>query len=1048
VNPNSSGRCERCGTERGEAPLGGLCPVCLLDSDHLDDEIRAGAEFHYDLIEEIARGGMGVVYRAVQHGSERRVALKMILIEQAATPGMIERFRAEAEAVAALEHPNILPIYETGEYDGRPFYSMKFADGGSLRERIPDFRHRPREAAQLVALIARAVHHAHQRGILHRDLKPGNILLDGAQQTPFVTDFGLAKWLDRDQALTLLPTALGTPQYMAPEQAAGASAELTTAADTYSLGVILYELLTGRPPYLADSPLEILRLARETAPRSLRDLAPDVPRDLEVICLKCLAKEPAARYASTAALAEDLERSLEGRTIVARPATRAERTWRWAKRNPALAALSGALVLLLVAAAIGSTIVAARLNVSKNRAVAAEEKALQELRAASLAQARATRLGGRMGQRFDTLAALKRAADIRPGADLRTEAFAALMLPDIRVEKTWSDRHASNSPAAFDSTLDRYVVESGAGGLTLRRANDQAEIARLAAPEGNPRALYIAPWSKDDSKVVVRFANDVVRAYETEAGQMLFELTGRPVTTNARAFAYDFGFTPDGTELAVGLPSGGVSFHDARTGRETNRLVAPTVPAALAVSNDGRRVALVAKKSATVEIYDRASGRLEQSLVHPSHLYHLNWRPGVKDQLLASCNDDNLYLWDAATGQKLRVFQGHEGIPPLTAFHPNGKVLASTARDFSVRFWDVENGTPLLNAHVYGEPSLRFSADGRRLALGSEGARLSTATVALDNPCREIFRCDLSDWYSRVSGMSMSRDGRVIAISLRSNGVHLLSAENGALLADLPFWPGESKTAVFTPASDAMIYSGDKSGLWKRALRWKGATLEIGPAELIDPRPDFLITDIQGDPAVAALYGERVGKFSLVPLANPEKKIDLPVGSRPAAAFLTPDTRLVATNDWEGETKGESDVRIWNASTGEIVRRLDSGPNNSVRLSASGNLLAVCGTGPGAGLWRLPDLTPGPKLETVGDDAWFTPDEKMIAVLNNDNLDLIRISDGMLLGSFPGDPTISVCFRPDGKKMFLGSSNHFFEWDLAALRRELRAVNLDWDDPL
>jgi WD40 repeat protein len=253
---------------------------------------------------------------------------------------------------------------------------------------------------------------------------------------------------------------------------------------------------------------------------------------------------------------------------------------------------------------------------------------------------------------------------------------------------------------------------------------------------------------------------------------------------------------------------------------------------------------------------------------------------------------------------------------------------------------------------------------------------------------------------------------------------------------------------VFNPDSNALIYAGQKSGLWKCALNWKGpASVEIGQPELIDPRPDFLITDVRGNPPVAALYGERVGKFSLVPLANPGKRIDLPVGSQPAGAFLTPDLRFAATNDWDGEKKGESDVRIWNARTGEIVRRLESGPNNSVRISPSGNLLVASGAGPGAGLWNLPDLTRGPKLETAGDDAWFLPDEKLITILNN-NLDLVRLSDGALLGSFPGDPAMSVCFRPDGKKMFIGYSTHFFEWDLPALRDELRALNLDWDDPL
>ena len=295
---------------------------------------------------------MGVVYRAVQHGSQRQVAVKMILAEQAASPGMMERFHAEAEAIAALDHPRILPIYETGETDGRPFYSMKFANGGTLREFAADFSE-PRAAARLIATVARAVEHAHQRGILHRDLKPGNVLLDGPDRTPYVSDFGLARWIGRESRLTLAQSALGTPHYIAPEQASGSSSKLTPAADVYSLGAILYELLIAQPPFVADTPLETLRLSRETEPRSLRSLKATVPRDLEVICLKCLAKDPSARYGSAAAFAADLERWLEGQTILARPANLVERAWRWTKRNRAVSTLSAiAAIAVLVMALV------------------------------------------------------------------------------------------------------------------------------------------------------------------------------------------------------------------------------------------------------------------------------------------------------------------------------------------------------------------------------------------------------------------------------------------------------------------------------------------------------------------------------------------------------------------------------------------------------------------------------------------------------------------------------------------------------------------------
>ena len=1035
-------RCERCDAPLEPGALGGLCPVCLIDAAlPTSDAPALNGGFNYDLLEEIGRGGMGVVYRAVQHGSQRQVAVKMILTEQAATPGAKERFRSEVEAVASLEHPHILPVYETGESDGMPFYSLKYADGGTLRERIGEFR-RPGDAARLVASIARAVHHAHQRGILHRDLTPGNILLDGEERRPYVADFGLAKWLTRDSHLTIAATALGTPNYMAPEQAIG-SASLTTAADIYSLGAILYELLAGRPPFVADTPLETLRLAAQREPAAL---PPDVPRDLEVICRKALAKEPAARYSSAAALAEDLERWREGRTIIARPASTAERVWRWAKRNPAVAALAVTTLGLIIAASVGSTIAAARLRVLNERAVAAEKQAREELRTASLAEAKAIVRSGGMGQRFGTLAALQRAGEVRGGADLRTPAFAALMLPDIQVERTWSDRYAANSPAAFDSTLERYAVESGPGILSLRRAADQSQIAPLESPAGSPRVLYIAPWSANDSKVAVRFTNSLVRVYDTSSGRLLFELPDRPAHSSGRAFAYDFGFTPDGTELAVSLQSGGVSFHDANTGRETRRLATGTIPAVIAFSHEGARVALVAKDGKAVEVYDVATGALQQTLVHGEVVFHLAWRPGRGDQLATSSRDNNVYFWDVAGARQLQAFKGHEGIPPLVAFHPGGRLLASTSRDFSVRLWDVETGECVLNAHgVYGEPSMRFSSDGHRLALGSEGARLSTASFAFDGPCRELFRCERSDWYSRASGMSISPDGRLLAITLRSFGVHLISAETGEPFAELPLWPGESKTAVFTPDGDALLISGEQAGLWRATIdRHDGHAPAFGELQSLDGRPGFLVTDAKGEPPVAALYGAKIGRFSLVRLSDSATPLDLEVKTTPGTAHLSPDASVLATDDWERDIKDESDVRVWNVTTGELVRRLGVGANNSVRFSPSGKFLVACGNGPGAGLWRLPELTRVESFPPRGEDAWFVPGDELLGALEGGMLELVRMSDGASLGAFPGDTSLSVAFSPDGHHMFFGTSSRFLRWDLPATRRELKALGLDW----
>jgi serine/threonine protein kinase/tetratricopeptide (TPR) repeat protein len=352
--------CPQCGS--ASRVRRSLCLNCLLsqgldaDSDNsetLEDVLgevdvrdahwRVG---NYQILEEIGRGGMGVIYRARQRHSRRIVAVKRILSYHADSQETLARFRREAEAAASLDHPNILPIYEVSESeDGLPFFSMKFAGGGSLLEAAPALRSEPRRAVALMARVARAVQYAHVKGILHRDLKPGNVMLDGHGE-PLVSDFGLAKWLDVTSDLTHTLTIFGTPGYIAPEQVKGSAANLSPASDVYSLGAILFHLLTGRPPFLGEHALAVIQQASEKSAPKLRTLAPTFDRDLETICAKCLEREPYARYRSAGDLAEDLERWLEGHSIVARPVSPAVRLWRWSRRNPITAGMT-ALVLAL-----------------------------------------------------------------------------------------------------------------------------------------------------------------------------------------------------------------------------------------------------------------------------------------------------------------------------------------------------------------------------------------------------------------------------------------------------------------------------------------------------------------------------------------------------------------------------------------------------------------------------------------------------------------------------------------------------------------------------
>jgi serine/threonine-protein kinase len=319
------------------------CPEVGVD----DSGTRVTERFgDYELLERLGRGGMGAVYRAKHLRLGRTVALKMLAVELASDAERL-RFRAEEEAVAQLDHPNIVPIHEVGEHEGRPYFTMRLMEGGSLATQVERFRGQPHRAAELVATLAHAVHFAHQRGILHRDLKPSNVMLD-LEGRAYVADFGMACNLQRQTRHTATGNVLGTAGYMSPEQAAGRSRDITTAADVHGLGAILYELLTGRPPYGGDDLMEVLRNTLEAEPLPPRALDPRVDRDLETLCLKCLEKEPARRYGSAAKLAEDLERYLRREPVKVRPIGRAARVWRWCRRHPALAVLLFSMGWLLV----------------------------------------------------------------------------------------------------------------------------------------------------------------------------------------------------------------------------------------------------------------------------------------------------------------------------------------------------------------------------------------------------------------------------------------------------------------------------------------------------------------------------------------------------------------------------------------------------------------------------------------------------------------------------------------------------------------------------
>ena len=407
----------------------------------------------YELLEEVAHGGMGVVYKARQVSLNRLVALKMILRGAFAIDRDIARFRAEAESAASLDHPHIVPIYEVGEEAGQQYYSMKFVDGTSLAGLARgDMR------AEVMSLldIARAVHYAHQRGILHRDLKPSNVLVDSGG-VRYVTDFGLAKRLtDTNRSLTQSGDMVGTPRYMAPEQAAGRK-DLTIAADVYSLGVILYERLTGRAPFMADDLLTLLRQVRETEPARPSSLVSGMDRDLETVVLKCLEKEPGRRYASAEALAEDLSHWLAGRPVAARPVGQGERFWRWCKRNPVVSGLTAAVGASLLIGTVVSTFFGMRANAR------AKAERLERLRAEAAESATERMLARSLVRPFN------------PEGDLKSDNGHRPLVSDPESVALWELAGVQDHPVAL-----RFLDENTRDPLLLRQLFARSEPALIA----------------------------------------------------------------------------------------------------------------------------------------------------------------------------------------------------------------------------------------------------------------------------------------------------------------------------------------------------------------------------------------------------------------------------------------------------------------------------------------------------------------------------------------------------------------------------------------
>jgi WD40 repeat protein len=1009
----------------------------------------------YEIIAELGRGGMGVVYQARQTILNRPVALKMVLHGSHASAGDLARFLAEGEAVAQLQHANIVQIYEVGQQAGLPYFSLEYVEGGTLAQRLQGGPLPPREAARLAEVLAGAMAYAHGRGLIHRDLKPSNVLL-ATDGTPKITDFGLARRV-AGGGLTATGAVLGTPAYMAPEQAGGKK-DITTLCDVYSLGALLYELLTGRPPFQAPTPLDTMLRVMSEEPVPPRRLQPKVPRDLETICLKCLQKEPHKRYASAQDLADDLARFREDRPIVARPVGRLERGWRWCRRNPVVAGLAAAL-------AAGAVVALYFLNAERTetignlrRALAAEGDLTAQLQKTSDAeqektdklwqsyfdQARAGFFSRQTGQRLDGLDALAAAARIRPADKLRDQAIACMALVDLRIVPSGITLPEGATSPALDPTGQRYAYVDKTGAVCVRRLGDNGEVARRDPKEGPVTWLGFS----GDGRLLASLSSGIAAVvWDVERDRLVVQVTRRPCDT--------LDFSPDGREVAI-AGGGKALLMDLATGRE--RLTFPTglVSQRCAFSPDGRRLAITGVwQSSAVRVFDSNTGGLLQELLLPqtNATTTPSWHPGG-ERLAVGGQNGRAYVLRVADRQVLAVLEGHVQDVHEVRFTPDGDHLLTHSWDGTDRLWEVATARQVLSR--VGDMIYDVRGGGARLGFVADGNRsLHFVELAGGREYRTL-ASDLGAGQAMYRGAAFSPDGRILAVGM-DDGVRLWDPVTGKQTVRLP-GPRKAPNGpglAFKPDGRTLLGCGHL-GLDDWSIHADPAApnaLVLGPPRLLNRLPDVAVKDFQfaADGRTAALLDD---KSACVLLADVESqqvrpfRLDNPQATNLA---LSPNGRWVASSGWHAPLQ-----RVWDTHTGRMVKELKLGATTGVAFSPDSRWLITCRFDEYC-FWDVETWQPGRRIvrerEPYPGPIAFTADGELMAVeLSPGVLGLLDWKADRILARLE-DPTHDraggLCFSPDGAQ--LAALAHYDRalhvWDLRRIRAGLKAMGLDWGAP-